>query len=65
VFLGGLVIGSLQISIRLSGTPDTHPGSSFSVEHRPGWKVYRSVCASLKDTVSTFLTLAQSCRHQH
>ena len=49
-FLGGLVTGGLQISIRLSGTPDTHPGEVFPlVRGRPGWKVRKSVFAALRD----------------
>ena len=44
-FLGN---GGLQIQIRLTGTPDTHPYDIFPLRHRPSWKVRKNVFTVLK-----------------
>eukprot|EP00585_Thalassiosira_rotula_P010707 CAMPEP_0196133386 /NCGR_PEP_ID=MMETSP0910-20130528/2628_1 /TAXON_ID=49265 /ORGANISM="Thalassiosira rotula, Strain GSO102" /LENGTH=312 /DNA_ID=CAMNT_0041393109 /DNA_START=111 /DNA_END=1046 /DNA_ORIENTATION=+ len=47
-FFGGLGKGGLQIKIRLTGTPESHPRDIFYLRHRPSWKVRKNVFTALK-----------------
>jgi hypothetical protein len=44
----GLGTGGLQIQIRLTGTPETHPYDIFYLRHRPSWKLRKSAFTTLK-----------------